>query len=217
MGISLHKDGRFLIQGEAYTQDTGIVQGRLNQYQTNFIFEKFSRVDYNNLAKKYSASVTDDVTYSATLFHNGEKQQSVSMYGYSGPKELQWAFVPIQNLYTSNNLRKLELPDSFSVFPTRVSFNGTGDSTKLSPSDSFFLWTELLESPLTNSSFIPIYDIKYAYNKMFPNLFHYWKSQHNGDSIIEKIETDGRYFRLYFKSGQSVTHDLQYNFMERLF
>ncbi len=217
MGISLNKNGHFLIQGEAYTKDTGIVQGWLNQHQTNFIFEKFSKVDYNDLDKMYAAPVTDDVTYSATIFHNGEKQQSVSMYGYSGPKELQWAFVPIQNLYTINDLRKLELPDSFSVFPIRVSFKSQGDSTKLLPSDSFFLWTELLESPVTNKSFTSTFDIKYSYNKMFPNLFYYWKPGSNEKSLIKKIETDGRHYRLYLKNGESITHDLGYNFIERNF
>lgn len=217
MGITLKKDGRFLLQGEAYTQDTGLVQGRLSMYQTDFIFDKFRKVHYENLSKKYAVSVTDAVTYSATIVENGKKQLSVSMYSYSGPKELEWAFIPIENLHTLQNLKKLELPDSFTVFPRSISFKSDDNKFGLLPSESFFLWTELLDSPLTNEAFEATYDFQYAYDEYSPNNFHYWRAIEADETLIDKIETNGRYFKVILESGKSFTHDLGYNFLERNF
>src|SRR5690606_7508253 len=77
----------------------------------------------------------------------------------------------------------------------RYAFRTENQINILTESESFFLFSELLESTIVKMEFTPIYFIEYF--------------DETSDSI-RKIHTNGRFYQI-----NESTYDLEYNFLER--
>ncbi|MDR2840840.1 MAG: hypothetical protein LBV75_06195, partial [Paludibacter sp.] len=127
---------------------------------------------------------------------------------------LLWAYVPISKLHDIIELDSL--PEDEPFFPKLhcYIFQKGRLILPLEKSESFYLWTEIHKSSLTEQIFKPIYSLSFGENLTYwganPN-----KRQHRYE--YKKITTDGRFFKFEYKNRSPITYDLGYNFIERNF
>lgn len=213
--ISLNKNGEVYFQGEGYVTPLGFYKSKTDSTQISKIFSKFGKANIDSLSNEYAVGHTDDESISTTFIKNGQILKTIHDYGKAGPKELVWAYVTIENLYTQINLDSLPLDEPFYPKLHYYTFEKDSLILRLDKSESFYLWTEIHKSKNTNSDFKPLYSMGFRGN------YTYWGADPNEQRKhkyqLEKIESDGRIFKFYFKDQDSKTYDLGYNFIEKNF
>ncbi|WP_196890309.1 DUF6438 domain-containing protein [Aureivirga sp. CE67] len=213
--ISINKNGEVYFQGERYVSPLGFYKSKIDSTQISQIFSKFGRANIDSLSNGYTIGRPDNESVTTTFIKNGQILKTIDDYGRAGPKELIWAYVPIENLYTHIDLDSLAFDEPFYPKLHYYAFEKDSLILRLDKSESFYLWTELQKSKTSNSDFKPLYSMGFGEN------FTYWGSDPNEKRKhkyqIEKIESDGRKFKFYFKDQDSKTYDLGYNFIEKNF
>lgn len=213
--ISLDKSGNVLFQGEGYVNPLGFYKSIVNKKSTDFIFNKFKNADVIDLSNDYSDGPTDGESITTTFIKKGKIIKTIYDYRKSAPRELLWAYVPIENLYNRIKLDSLPIDEPFYPKLQYYTFERDTSILSLQKSESFFLWTEINKSKIVNN------DFKAKYTVGFRGNYTYWgkdpdkKRKHKYE--IDKIESDGRYFKFYFKGQNPITYDLAYNFLEQNF
>ncbi|MEP5935353.1 MAG: hypothetical protein ABJ218_09555, partial [Winogradskyella arenosi] len=182
---------------------------------TDYIFSKFAQANIDSLERNYAVGHTDDESITTTFIKNGRIIKTIHDYGQAGPKELIWAYVPIQNLYTEIELGTLE--NDMPYYPKLHYYTFKKESTilRLEKSESFYLWTEIKDAKIVNTKFNSKYSIGFRRNYTF------WGADPNEKRKqlyeLKNIESDGRLFKFSFKDQKSITYDLGYNFIKRNF
>ncbi|MDN3725517.1 DUF6438 domain-containing protein [Aequorivita sp. SDUM287046] len=206
--ISIDNKNKIYFHGENYVNPLGFYESKIDSVKTKYIFSKFGKANIDSLQKDYRVGHTDDATITTTFIKNGEIVKTIHDYGKAGPKELVWAYVPIENLYTQIELDELEN----NQLNSKIEFGNFKNANHFLPiekSESFFLWTEINKSKIVTEKF----NFKYSITYWQPETDKNDKEQYK----IDKIETDGRFFKFYYKNQQPVTYDLGYDFIERNF
>lgn len=213
--ISISKEGIVLFQGEGYVKSLGFYSGNLDIKTKNYIFNKFRRANPLKLQDDYSVGHTDDQSLTTTYIQNGKIVKTIHDYGMVAPAELIWAYIPISNIH--NSLELDSIPNDEPFYPKLHYFTFKKDNLilPLEKSESFFLWTELKKSKQTDVNF------KSKYKLTFSGNYTYWgpdpnEARHHKYEI-KSVTTDGQFFRFEFKNEQSITYDLEYNFIDRNF
>ena len=213
--ISINRNNEVCFQGEGYVEPLGFYKSKTDSILTNYIFEKFRKANIQNLEENYAVGHTDDESITTTFIKNGEIIKTIHDYGKAGPKELIWAYVPIENLYLTLELDSLLNDEPF--YPKLNYYTFIKDSLilKLEKSESFFFGTELQKSKIVSEKFKKNYEVWFRGN------YTYWGADPNKNRKhkyeIEKIDSDGRFYKFYFKGEKPKTYDLGYNFIERNF
>lgn len=213
--ISINNKSKIYFQGEGYVQSLGFYKSIIDSVKTDYIFSKFAKTNIDSLKNEYAVGHTDDESITTTFVKDGQIIKTIHDYGKAGPKELIWAYVPIQNLYTQIKLDSLANDEPFYPKLHYYTFEKDSQILRLEKSESFFLWTELRDSKIVNTKFNSNYNIGFRGN------YTYWgadpneKRKHQYE--LDKIESNGRLFKFSFKDQKSITYDLGYNFIERNF
>lgn len=213
--ISVNKNGEVYFQGEGYVNPLGFYKSKIDSLQVNQIFTKFGKANIDTLSNEYAVGHTDDESITTTFIKNGQIVKTIHDYGKAGPKELVWAYVPIENLYTQINLDSLPLDEPFYPKLHYYTFEKDSLILRLDKSESFYLWTEIHKSKTASTDFKPLYSMGFRGN------YTYWGADPNENRKhkyqLDKIESDGRIFKFYFKDQDSKTYDLGYNFVKENF
>ncbi len=205
--ISIDNKNKVYYQGEDYVNPLGIYESSIDNLKTKYIFSKFGNANIDSLLNNYRANHTDDRTITTTFVKNGKIVKTIRDYGKTGPKELVWAYVPIENLHTQIELDSLK-KNQFHHFKIEFgNFHNNHHFLPIEKSESFFLWTELSKSKRVSEKFNSKYSITYWQPESDEN----GKQQYE----IDRIETDGRFFKFYYNKHESVTYDLGYDFIKR--
>lgn len=207
--ISIDNNHKVYFQGEGFVKPLGFYESKIDSVKTNYIFSKFGKANIENLLNDYIAGRTDDESISTTFIKNGKIIKTIHDYGKVGPKELVWAYVSIENLYTQIKLDSLTNNHPNYATLSYLNFENSIHFLPLEKSESFFLWTEINKSKIVNEIFNSRYSITFWESDLNENI----KPRHK----IDKIETDGKFFKFYFKGREPITYDLGYNFIERNF
>jgi hypothetical protein len=215
--ISINRKNEIYFQGEGYVEPLGFFKTKVDSTLTNYIFDKFRKANINKLSDNYAVGHTDDESITTTFIKNGKIIKTIHDYGKDGPKELIWAYVPIENLYST--LKLDSLPNDEPFYPKLHYYTFSKDSLilRLQKSESFFFWTELQKSQIIDKNF----KFKVKYEVWFRGNYTYWgpdpnkKRKHKYE--IEKIDSDGRFFKFYFKGEKPIIYDLGYDFIKRNF
>ena len=119
------------------------------------------------------------------------------------------------NLYSQIELKYLENNEPFYPKLHYYTFEKDSLILRLKKSESFFLWTEINKSKTVYEQFEAKYTIgnrgNYTYFGPDPNKNDKRKYR------IEKIQSDGQFFRFYFEGRTSITYNIGYNFIQRNF
>jgi len=215
INISINNKNKIYFQGEGYVKPLGFYKSIIDSTKTDYIFSKFAKANIDNLKSYYEVGHTDDESITTTFVKNGQIIKTIHDYGKAGPKELIWAYVPIQNLYTQVELDSLVNDERFYPKLHCNTFEKDSQILRLEKSESFFLWTEIKDSKIVNTKFNSKYNIGFRDN------YTYWgadpneKRKHQYE--LDKIESDGKLFKFSFKDQESITYDLGYNFIKRNF
>jgi len=213
--ISINNKNKIYFQGEGYVKPLGFYKSLIDSIKSDYIFSKFAKANIDSLKSDYAVGHTDDESITTTFVKDGQIIKTIHDYGKAGPKELIWAYVPIQNLYTEIELDSLEKDEPFYPKLHYYTFEKDSKILRLEKSESFFLWTEIKDSKIVDTKFNSKYSIGFRGN------YTYWGADPNEKRKhpyeLDKIESDGKLFKFSFKDQKSITYDLGYNFIERNF
>lgn len=213
--ISVNKNGEVYFQGEGYVNPLGFYKSKIDSIQAHQIFSKFGKANIDSLSNEYAVGRTDDESITTTFIKDGRIIKTIHDYGKAGPKELVWAYVPIENLYTQIDLDSLPLDEPYYPKLHYYTFEKDSLILRLDKSESYYLWTEIHKSKTVSTDFKSLYSIGFRGN------YTYWGADPNEKRKhkyqLEKIESDGRIYKFYFKDQDSKTYDLGYNFIEKNF
>ncbi len=213
--ISIDNKNNIYFQGEGYVKPLGFYESKIDSIKSKYIFSKFGKANIDNLLNEYAVGHTDDESITTTFIKDGKIIKTIHDYGKAGPKELIWAYVPIQNLYTQIELDSLVNDEPFYPKLHYYTFEKDSQILRLEKSESFFLWTEIKKSKIVSKEF------KHKYSIGFRGNYTYWGADPNENRKhqykIDKIESDGKLFKFSFKDHESIIYDLGYNFIERNF
>jgi hypothetical protein len=213
--ISINNKNKIYFQGEGYVKPLGFYESIIDSIKTDYIFSKFVKANIDSLKSEYAVGHTDDESITTTFVKNGQIIKTINDYGKAGPKELIWAYVPIQNLYTQIILDSLAIDEPFYPKLHYYTFEKNKKILRLQKSESFFLWTEIKKAEIVKKEFNSEYSIGFRGN------YTYWGADPNKEQKhkyeLDKIESNGRLFKFYFQGQESITYDLGYDFIERNF
>ncbi|WP_299683604.1 DUF6438 domain-containing protein [uncultured Dokdonia sp.] len=213
--ISINNKNKIYFQGEGYVKPLGFYESIIDNINTNYIFSKFEKANIDSLESEYVVDHTDDESITTTFVKNGQIVKTIHDYGKAAPKELIWAYVPIENLHTQIELDSLVNDAPFYPKLHYYTFEKDSKLLRLEKSESFFLWTEIKKSKIVNKEFKPKYSIGFREN------YTYWGPDPNENRKhqykIDKIESDGKLFRFSFEGQKSITYDLGYDFIKNNF
>ncbi len=211
--VSISKDGEVFFQGEGYVEKLGIYSSKIPKAQADDIFQKFYDADIINLNDYYAANHTDDESTITTFLKNGKIVKTIYDYGNKGPAELVWAYVPLQHLYTSIQLDTIPKESPYYPKMSYLSFLKDSIFLPLYKSESFYLWTELNNAKTTQENFEPSYTMEFNKN------FTYWGPDPNDRVKKRKVKvfSNGRLFKFIDENNESLTYDLEYDFVKRNF
>ncbi|WP_430408909.1 DUF6438 domain-containing protein [Kordia sp.] len=200
MNISVDKNGAVLFYGEQFTAVIGQYKAKLSPEFTTYLFKKFEAIQISKIEANYSVKHTDDQTISTTFLENGKIVKTIRDYGKAGTKEMLWAYQTIENLYTQIKLSSLTIDETKPKF-NQYSFEKEGTQLLLEKSESFILWNAFQNALITTNR--------------FKNLYIFDTSYYRNEYI--KVESDGQFYKFYFKNGTITTYDIGYNFITKNF
>lgn len=197
--VEINKDGNVNYSGSAYNLKNGFFKSKIDTNLFNEIEQSLKKTNYLKLEDQYSADWTDDQEVSVTFVKDNKIIKSITDYGRQSPKIFRINIEPVTFLY-----QKLKLVENKNVeefqninFYRFVKGNQIID---LTTSEVFYLFNLLSNSKSTNKTFKSVYSTTYD-----NDLLH----------DLRRIETDGRYFKIYSKNENAITLDLGFNFIEK--
>ncbi len=183
LNIQITKDGRINFIGEKYSSKIGFYTSSITSKQYEVILNNFRKANIEKLEANYAANKTDAQTILTSFIRNDTIIKSIKDYGWNGPDELTWAYIPLINLYQSLKLKEIP-PDSIPEYLQLQfeSFTNKTEKWELLYSESFLLWSNLKSGKIVNKTF------KVKYTLEHNDRWIYSEKPVN----ITRIETDGR-------------------------
>ncbi len=195
--IEINKNGNVNYSGSYYNSKNGFFKSKISSNQFNEIELSFKKTNYLNLKDKYSANWTDDQEVSVTFVKDNKIIKSITDYGRQSPKLFRINLEPLTFLY-----QKLKLSESKTIKDFQniryYRFQKGNQIISLTTSEVFYLFNLLDNSKTTNKKFKTQYITNY-----------------DVDFDVNKIETDGRFYKIFSKDKSSRTLDLGFNFIEK--
>jgi hypothetical protein len=194
--IEINKNGEIYYYGAHYNSKNGYFKSRINSNEFNDMEKSLKKINFLNLKDNYSANWTDDQEVNVTFVKDNKIIKSISDYGRQSPKNFRINIAPLTYLYQKLQLVENKTIKDFQNINLR--FEKGNKIINLSSSEIFFL-SNLLSNSITSSKafkaeYITNYDVDYA---------------------INRIETDGRFFKVFSRNKNSITLDLGFNFIEK--
>ena len=194
--IEINKNGTVNYSGADHNSKNGFFKSKINSNQFDEIEQNLKKTNYLNLEDKYSANWTDDQEVSVTFVKDNKIIKSITDYGRQSPKLFRINIEPLTSLYQKLKLVENKTIKDFQNINLR--FENGNQIINLTSSEVFYLSNLLSNSKLSNKTFKTEYSTKY-----------------NVDYDVSRIETDGRFFKIFSKKKSSITLDLGFNFIER--
>ena len=195
--IEINKNGNVNYSGSHYNSKNGFFKSKISTNQFKEIELSFKKTNYLNLKDKYSANWTDDQEVSVTFVKDNKIIKSITDYGRQSPKLFRINLEPLTFLY-----QKLKLSESKTIKDFQniryYRFQKGNQIISLTTSEVFYLFNLLDNSKTTNKKFRTQYITNYDI-----------------DFDVNKIETDGRFYKIFSKNKSSITLDLGFNFIEK--
>jgi len=188
--ISISKSGEVIYLGEYYNTVNGLFKSQIDSATFSKLVTPFKKLQIGELNEKYAALWTDDEKISVTFIKDNKIVKTIEDYGHKAPAEFFWACTPLRYLYLTIPLDTFKIP--FGEIPRYSSFEFNGQEYDLPKSESFYLWHLLSSSVETQQKFSKKYSLI---------------------SSERSIKTDGRYYKMALKNGNSVTYDLGFDFI----
>ncbi len=193
--IMIDKDGNVFYNGINFNSKNGYYTSKISNTEFNKIERRFKKGNYINLEKDYYESVTDHSTISVVFVKDGKIVKSISDYAESSPLDFQWAYKPL--IYYSQLLElKPEIISPYLQFRTIWSFETKDKILDLTRAESYFLFNELKTGRELDLEFKEIYSLGIRESE-----------------IVNKIMTDGRYYKLYLKDKTTKTIDIGFDLL----
>ncbi len=214
MNIMIDSSGYVELLTERHNPRNGHFKSLISAAKFKELRDNFRKINYLKLKDRYSSSFTDGEYISVTFLQNNKIVKSIYDYGYDSPAELQWAYVPIRFL---NQELKLDTVPQTIVPYFNLEFVTFKDKTKqlrLTKSEAFLLWKYLQHGKKVDLSEHLSYELLLVENYIEEDIE---KDCFGHLYFLEKIETDGRYFKIYLKNSRPYVIDIGFNFIERNF
>ncbi|POS00801.1 hypothetical protein Q361_1211 [Flavobacterium croceum DSM 17960] len=194
--IEINKNGEIYYYGAFYNSQNGYFKSKIKASEFNEIEKSLKKVNFSNLKDNYTANWTDDQEVSVTFVKNNKILKSITDYGRQSPKSFRINIEPLTYLYQKIKLEEDKTAKDFQYINLR--FEKGNKIINLTSSEIFFLSNLLSKSITTSKSF----KAKFITN-------------YDTDYDVSRIETDGRFFKIFSKNKNSVTYDLGFNFIEK--
>jgi len=195
---SIDNQGNFIFYGQSNTKMEGLYVSKTNKELYKRIEQNFKKAYIDTLYERYAVNFTDAQTVTVTVIKDNKIYKTISDYGHKAPRELYWAYNPVNLLYLKLNLKPFATTEQNEFPMSYTCFENKGLICCLEKSESFYLFTEMCKSKEVHANFEKKYVIEY------------WETKNNK----KKIFTDGRYYQLEQK-GKKIIFDLGYNFLTR--
>jgi hypothetical protein len=193
----INENGSALFYGERYNLVNGLFEFSITADRYKKIAEGFQKANVGELEASYHAGWSDDETIVTTFIDKGKIVKSIYDYARAAPGQLNSAYTPVRYLYQREKLTNLGGKQKDLVFKClRFEFNNK--ILRLEPTESLYLLALLRHAEKTKVKFNSNYTVKFI----------------NQDSLA-RIESDGQYYKLIWKSGRRITLDLGFNFIKR--
>lgn len=198
--------------GNKYVVKKGFHNGTLNNLSD--LKERFAITRWDTLKTYYYEDVSDQEAITLLFIKNDKIIKSIYIYGFPPSISLEWVNNAILPFINSAPLEKVIKKND--IYPRRdyYAFNTLDSGLILTKAESYLLYLQLQKAQKVNTSFEGKYTVQLARNyTYFPKLVDgdtYEKFVRN----FEKVETDGRYYKIYLKGEKSNIYDLGYNFID---
>lgn len=194
--IEINKNGEIYYYGAHYNSKNGYFKSKIKVSEFNEIKNGLKKVNFLNLKDNYTANWTDDQEVSVTFVKDDKILKSITDYGRQSPKSFRINIEPLTYLYQKIKLEEDKTAKDFQYINLR--FEKGNKIINLTSSEIFFLSNLLSKSITTSKSFKAEFVTNY-----------------DTDYDVSRIETDGRFFKIFSKNKSSVTYDLGFNFVEK--
>ncbi|WP_231559625.1 DUF6438 domain-containing protein [Flavobacterium rivuli] len=195
VSIMISKDGYVSYNGSYHTSAKGDYTSKISKKEFNEIALRFKRANYFMLKESYNTAVTDSRTVSVLFIKDGKIVKSVEDYASSSPDEFTWAYNPVILLYQSLNLVKEHLPDYTKPEFMMSHFKSKTNYLDLTDAETYYLVNLVKKGKEGNFSFSESYDWKYK------------------NDAVNRVSSDGRYYKFQLKDKTTRTFDIGYNFI----
>jgi hypothetical protein len=194
--IIINRTGQVLYFGVRHNTVNGFYKSQINSNEFLKMEEHFKKASIKKLQDHYAANCSDDEEVSVTFIKDNKIVKSISDFGHQSPTEFYWAYTSARYFYQKLQLDNISkslnyLPFHFTMFEVE------GKVCRLTISESFYLWTLLLNSKETEKVFTGKYIIKNS------------RQEHKRD-----IATDGRFYKITALDGSIKIYDLGFNFIK---
>lgn len=196
--ISIDNTGKMNFSGQAYNTKNGFFTSKINEIEYLKIEESFKKSNVKNLKNYYSEGGTDQERVSISFINDDKIIKTTSVYGYSAPPELFWAYTNLRYYHQNTKLIPLKLTKpTFTNHHRGLRFETKNQICILEKSEGYFLQTELLEKGK-------------VVNQFFKDKYVIQNWNEKGEK--EVIYSDGRFYKFINKKGIKII-DLGYNFL----
>lgn len=194
--IIINRTGQVLYFGDKYNTVNGFYKSQINDNGFLTLEEYFKKADIKKLQNQYAANGSDNEEVSVTFIKDNKIVKSISDYGHQSPTEFYWAYTSARHFYQKLQLDTIS--KSLNYLPFHLTkFEVGGKVCRLTISESFYLWTLLLNSKETEKVVTGKYIIK-----------NVWQEDKRD------IATDGRFYKITDLDGSIKTYDLGFNFIK---
>lgn len=212
--VSIKSNGQVYFNGDSFVENLGPHESQISRDLFDEIKENFVRADFFNLNESYQADWTDDFTVSVTFIKKGRIIKTITDYGEVSPPDFVFAYQKLKYLLQSVQFKPLNqklLYDSSGHYKLLI-FENNDRQIWMSDSESFFLSYLLNRADETSHEFDEIYTLVF-FRSAFRELCRKNQSFSKKDEKINKITTDGRFYKFYFKDEEPIILDIEHNFI----
>lgn len=193
--IYIQSTGNFIFDRyEVETHGPQYYKGIISKKEFARINTRFKKTDYLNLDKVYGEEIFDGGYNYCSLIKNNKIIRSFYLKTQCVPYELRFAIRPVTHLpdvasYKSNtHFKDLNISHFISKYKKR--------ELELTNSEDYFLCYLLSTSPKVTLQINENHELAFR-----------------TDDNLNKITTDGRYYKFYFRDNKTETVDIGYDFL----
>lgn len=194
----IDRKGNFLFKSFEFNTDYNNFNAKLDHKTVQYYFDLFDKIQVMDLKDHYFVNATDSQTNTISFFKNGKIVKTIVSY-IDCPVDLEKAFSELSHAYQSVKV-DYDIHDLFDSNFSFYLFKDEKSNFRLKESEGFFLEVALRNGKQVSGTYNLPYELK----------FSTWDKK----SVIEKIMTDGRFFKIFKKDHQALTLDIGYDFID---
>lgn len=208
--MMIDAQGTFIYNGKMYAADSGLFETHVSPGIFREVASRFEKADVIHLDSVYDDGATDNSSIITVFLHHDSIIQSIEDIGAQGTHALYMAYPHLKYLIQDvfpEPLNTSSLPAYTRLLP--VSFEQNRLYITLTEAERFLLWDYLRKGALTTGSYEATWELRVNDPRMSPS---WWE---HPDQKEPRVETDGRYYTFHMQTGDVVTVDIGFNFLER--